>query len=158
MAKKVDMAYAPGTANLDPSVFFSDRDIRDIQVGATNASGEGTHNRLAVPWAGAAYTFVDGSLVKVAGRDGAMEGPELERKYSNLVGVWQSFAQAQKARDNEPGSYDALRADLGRVANRISSQGRMAEDEGRSLRAMKLQRQKGQATRPALEAADVNGS
>lgn len=137
MADKITMELFPGAKNLPPGEFLRGRDLRDIQVGVVHGPTGKTYNRLAVPWAGAAYTLVGGNWVKITGRDGAMSGSEMEQKYPNLVGVWRSFASAQGSRDSNPGSFEALVADLRRVAQNISPQGRMNPNDGISLQAQK---------------------
>lgn len=152
MAKKTSMKVMPGVSGVGAAELLKARadqgvDLRDIQVGAKNASGEGTHNRMAVPWAGAAYTQVNGSWVKVGGRDNALSGRAMENTYPNLVDSWEGFASAQRDREANPGTWEALMSDMARVAPTGQNYGQMDEDQGVSLRAQKLQRKGGRERR-----------
>jgi len=143
MADKISMELFPGAKNLDPSAFLTGRDLRDIQVGVEHDPTGQTYNRLAVPWAGAAYTFNrNGEVIKVAGRPGAYDGDEMMDSYPNLVAVWRDFARAQETRPSGDGAanndFTTLVSQLKQAAQRISQQGRMPEDKGISLRAQKL--------------------
>jgi len=147
MANKLAMEVAGGLSSADPSAILSHQDIdpRDIHVGIDNPYAEAgysdqeTYNRKALPWEGAAYTIVGGSIVKVAGRSGAKDGDQIERSYPNLAQVWNRFARAQQDRDSNPGSIDALIADQRRVAQQIGEVGELDPElgEGTSLRAQK---------------------
>lgn len=145
MANQLAMDVAGGLSSADPSVVLSNIDPRNVNVGIENPyydagfSDQETYNRKALPWEGAAYTFVNGSLVKVAGRADADTGSELETRYPNLVEVWNRFADAQQQRDSNPGSIEALIADQRRVANQIGNVGQIDPEmgEGTSLRAQK---------------------
>lgn len=138
MADRISMEVAPGVKNLDPAALLEGIDIRDIQIGVEHGPTGQTYNRMAVPWAGAAYTLVDGSWTKIAGRPGSISGDEVENNYPNLADVWRQFAQAQQNRDSNPGSFTALVNDLRSVARSINNVGTQSPGEGTSLRAMKL--------------------
>lgn len=147
MASKLAMSVGAGLNNLDPGEFLQSIDPRDVHVGIENpwadtpgGSDQPTYNRAALPWEGAAYTLVGGDWVKVGGRPNAVSGEQLENQFPNLAAVWSSFARAQGNRASDPGSLPQLRADLVSVAQNISSPGEMSEDEGQSIRALKLRR------------------
>lgn len=143
MSNKIGMELFQGAKNLDPSHFVGERDLRDIHVGIEHGPSGTTYNRLALPWSGAAYTLVDGDWVQIAGRPGAMTGEELENSYPNLAQVWRQFARAQNDRQSNPGTFESLKADLGRVAAQLNEVGQMGEGEGISLRDQKLARKRG---------------
>jgi len=144
MADRMSMQVAPGAKNLDPSELLGDVDARDIQVGVEHGPSGTQYNRMAAPWAGAAYVVNgDGSITKIAGRDGALTGEELENQYPNLRDVWVQFARAQQNRDASPGSFEALLTDLQSVASNLSDVGQMAESEGQSLAARKMAARQG---------------
>lgn len=147
MANKLAMEVAGGLSSADPSVIMGQIDPRNVNVGIDNPyyesgySDQETYNRKALPWEGAAYAIVGGSIVKVAGRAGAADGEEIENSYPNLAEVWNRFAQAQRDRQSNPGSIDALIADQRRVAQQIGQVGQLDPElgEGTSLRAQKQQ-------------------
>lgn len=152
MASVLGMRVAGGLNDLPAREIISGIDPRDIIVGVENAwadtpggSDQERYNRMAQPWAGAAYTLVGGDWVKVGGRPNAVDGDQLERQFPNLAAVWQSFARAQGNRQSSPGSLPQLRADLIEVARQIDSPGRIdpGAGEGQSLRALKARRSAG---------------
>jgi len=140
MASQIGMELFQGAKNLDPGHYVGERDLREFHIGITHGPSGATYSRLALPWAGAAYTFVNGDLVKVMGRPGALDGNEMEDTYPNLVSVWSNFADAQSQRDSNPGSFGALVADLQAIAQDLPSVGQMdpEQGEGTSLRARKV--------------------
>lgn len=152
MANKLNALFPQGVSNVDPGAILSGYDLRDVQVGIEHGPTGTVYNRKAVPWSGGAYTLVDGNWTKIGGRPGALSGREVEAQYSNLADVWRQFAQAQRNRDDNPGGFEALVADLRRVSNSISSVGTMSESEGISYRAQKMQAERG-ANASALPSA-----
>lgn len=145
MANRLAMEVAGGLSSADPSVILSNINPRNVHVGIKNPyyeagySDQETYNRKALPWEGAAYAIVGGSVVKVAGRADAASGDEIESQYPNLAEVWNRFARAQQDRDANPGGIDALIADQRRVAQQIGDVGTIAPErgEGTSMRALK---------------------
>lgn len=138
MANKIQKELFQGAKGLDPSYFVAERDLSNIHVGIEHGPTGTVYNRMALPWAGGAYTLVEGDWRKVAGRDGALSGPAMEEKYGNLTQVWRQFASAQGAREDNPGTFESLVADQRRVAERINEVGEKPESESNSLRGLKL--------------------
>lgn len=145
MANRSAIEIAGGLSSVEPAALLGTIDPRNVNIGIDNPwydeglSDQETYNRKALPWAGAAYAVVGGSIVQVAGRPDALSGSEMESQYPNLAEVWTRFAAAQNNRDPNPGSLNALVADMRQVAQDIGNVGTInpEQGEGTSLRALK---------------------
>lgn len=108
----------PGLKNTDPSalVMASPVDIVDVHIGIEHGPSGTVYNRMALPWSGADYERVGGSWVKVAGRDNALSGEQMERAYPQIVSRWEQFASEQQSMNGRsPGTFEDLVEELRRV-------------------------------------------